>query len=551
MLFQAFDTSTASSSLSAFWRGIALITSASIICLTIFVVVVIVYRLTLHPLAKYPGPFWAKITDWYSVYHAWKCDRHIEFYRCHEKYGSVFRFGPNSLSFNTESALKEIYGFKANNQKSQFYSVFPATKDAFSTHSCINKTIHARKRRVLSQAFSDSAIKAMENHMLVHIRKFCAPFNGKEKLVNAGLDTKSMKDPSEWGPSFDIGQRAGYLSFDVMGDLCFGKAFEVLDKPDNRFVIHLLENAARRHNTCGTLPIIHEVHLDKILFPKISSTREVYMKYSKKQAGERTKLGLDADRKDFFYYLLKAKDPETGKGFATSELWGESNLLIIAGSDTTSTALASTFFYLLHNPQTLSTLTKEIRRTFSNVEDIHSGPTLNSCTYLRACIDEAMRLSPPVGGLMPREVLTGGMEIDGHFIPAGTVVGVPIYGIHHNPSYYPQPFSYIPERWINDLSPTFLPNSDVHLAQSVFCPFSQGPRGCIGKGMAYVELLATVARTVFLYDMRLTPGTHVGEGRVEWEYGRHLPEEYQLRDIFTSLKEGPMVQFRKAENMIF
>jgi hypothetical protein len=51
----------------------------------------IVYRLTLHPLAKYPGPFLAKITDIYLAYHAWKGDRHLEFYRCHEKYGQRLR----------------------------------------------------------------------------------------------------------------------------------------------------------------------------------------------------------------------------------------------------------------------------------------------------------------------------------------------------------------------------------------------------------------------------------------------------------------------------
>ena len=57
-----------------------------------YVLLVIAYRLTLHPLAKYPGPFLAKITDVYLAYHAWKGDRHLEFYRCHEKYGTRMRY---------------------------------------------------------------------------------------------------------------------------------------------------------------------------------------------------------------------------------------------------------------------------------------------------------------------------------------------------------------------------------------------------------------------------------------------------------------------------
>jgi cytochrome P450 len=119
------------------------------------------------------------------------------------------------------------------------------------------------------------------------------------------------------------------------------------------------------------------------------------MQYSKLQAAERTKIGLDTNRKDFFYYLLNARDPETGAGFTGPELWGESNLLIIAGSDTTSTALASAFFYLVHNPKVLEKLNMEVRRVFSDIEEIHSSPALNSCIYLRAVIDESMRLSPP------------------------------------------------------------------------------------------------------------------------------------------------------------
>jgi len=280
------------------------------------------------------------------------------------------------------------------------------------------------------------------------------------------------------------------------------------------------------------------------------------MAYSKSQLMERTKLGDETDRRDFFYHLLKARDPETGLGFTTPELWGESNLLIIAGSDTTSTAMAATLFYLVRNERALHEATKEVRRTFDDVEEISQGAKLTSLTYLRACIDEAMRLSPSVGGLLPREVLPGGLDVDGHFIPEGTVIGVPHYTIHHNPDIYTAPFSFVPERWIPGSSfgsgagARLVSDDDVKTAQSGFCPFSIGPRGCIGKGLAYVEMTTTIARTLWLYDIRKAPGLDPGEGgKPGAAYGRHRTTEFQLIDTFTSMKNGPMVQFRRRGDL--
>lgn len=212
--------------------------------------------------------------------------------------------------------------------------------------------------------------------------------------------------------------------------------------------------------------------------------------------------------------------------------------------------MAATLFYLVRNPTTLRKVTAEIRDKFDSLEDIHQCPQLNSCHYLRACIDEAMRLSPSVGGLLPREVLPGGMTIDGEQIPEGTVVGTPHYTIHHNPAYYPNPFAYVPERWIAGAEEKGGSNEEkVHLAQSAFCPFSIGPRGCIGKGLAYVEMSITLARVLFMYDLRRAQGVEdPGEGGKEGaEYGRHRREEFQLVDTFTSLKNGCMVEFRRRE----
>ncbi|ROT38409.1 isotrichodermin C-15 hydroxylase [Sodiomyces alkalinus F11] len=499
----------------------------------------IVYRVFFHPLAKYPGPFLAKITNAYQLYHAWKGDRHLEFWRLHERYGRVVRFGPNSVSFNSAQALKDIYGFRTNVRKAEFYDAF--VHPAPNTHNARDKDIHARKRRVIAHGFSDSAIREMERYVLNNVRTFTAQIGEGAAPERKGWSVP--KNMTDW---------CNYLAMDILGDLCFGKAFHMLEAPDNRFALDLIAAATKRHLICGTMPIVDKLKLDKLLFPNIAAGRARYMVYSKGQLTERTKLGEETDRRDFFYYLLKARDPETGQGFTTPELWGESNLFIIAGSDTTSTAMAATLFYLTRHPEALAKATAEVRAKFSDAEEIRQGAALSGCTYLRACIDEAMRMSPSVGGLLPREVLPGGATIDGEFIPAGVVVGVPHYTIHHNPAYYRAPFQYEPERWIagaGEKKTGFVATEDdVAHGQSAFCPFSIGPRGCIGKGLAYVEMSITIARTLYLYDLRRAVGIpDPGEGRVDAEWGRHRVGEFQLTDTFTSMKDGAMVEFRRRE----
>jgi cytochrome P450 len=214
--------------------------------------------------------------------------------------------------------------------------------------------------------------------------------------------------------------------------------------------------------------------------------------------------------------------------------------------------MASTVFYLVRNPAALKKVVEEIRSKFSSVDEIVQGPKLNELTYLRACIDEAMRLSPSVGGLLPREVLPGGIIIDGESIPQGVVIGTPHYAIHHNEAYYPNPYAYVPERWLagsaNAATGQSTSQEDVEVAGSAFCPFSIGPRGCIGKELAYVEMRTSLARTLFLYDMRRAVGVvDPGEGREGREFGRHRVGEFQLVDTFTSIKDGPMVEFRRRD----
>ena len=277
----------------------------------------------------------------------------------------------------------------------------------------------------------------------------------------------------------------------------------------------------------------------RVLFRNLLNGLEQYKAFSRSQCNRRLKHPKHNGITDVFSHLSQAFNPKTQRPLYTRvELGSESSLLIVAGSDTTSTCLAATFFYLLHNPRALSLAQNEIDKTFQCLEDIRSGPRLSTCHYLRACINESLRLSPPVGGLMAREVLPGGLEVDGHLFPKGVEIGTPHYALHHDEEYYPEPFLYRPERWLAE------EGSEAATARSAFCAFSTGPRGCVGKTMAYHELLIVMGRVLWEFDIRLDDVSELRRASDGWKGCRQRADEYQLYDTFASKSIGPQMQFR-------
>ena len=251
-------------------------------------------------------------------------------------------------------------------------------------------------------------------------------------------------------------------------------------------------------------------------------------------------------RQDMFHFIFQAVDPDTGKrAYSQEEVMSEVSLLVGAGSDTTAITLSSFFFYIVRNPRLYGKLVKEIRSTFNSADEIVSGPKLSSCKYLRACIDETLRISPVVASGLYRTVLPGGQTINGEFYPAGVTVSTSGWSCGRSDE-YGDPNVYRPERWIVD-EEAGVTAEDVTRNFTYMRPFSSGWSSCVGQNLAILELSLTIARTLFRLDVRAAPGSTLGEGNPSLGWGRRNRNEFQVSDAFIGIRDGPMIQFKTRE----
>jgi hypothetical protein len=171
--------------------------------------------------------------------------------------GPFVRFGPNRISVNTAEGLQKIYGSRANTRKSSYYNVFGDVFHGDSSLTTIDHQIHAKKKRTVSSALSESSIRSMEELVLRNIRIFCAA------LIEPSSDTlgKSSNEKGGWGEPKNMTDWTDYLSFDIMGDICFSSSFDMLRSSANRYILKVLPEGVNGLNVVSECRILYRLYV--------------------------------------------------------------------------------------------------------------------------------------------------------------------------------------------------------------------------------------------------------------------------------------------------
>ncbi|KAI1464444.1 cytochrome P450 [Daldinia caldariorum] len=541
------------------WLSLGILGIIQILCC------MLLYRLAFHPLAKYPGTLFAACTDLWSVYWIIKGSRHLELHRQHQK--TFVRHGPNRISVNSATASRALHHVNANASLSDTYGSFKFFFGTEMSMTTLDDPLHMSRRKINATALTPTAVKNLSRRITPHVDTLIDILKSGLKFPNV-----AKGECNEWGPSHDMEVLLKYCIADIMADTTFSHHWNAQGDPTYRHFIHGFPQGVAGIHLTGHIPWIFRFNLHKVFFRELLEGVTKLKAASDLFADNRASRDPDDGKgADIWSTLQKAQDPITGRGYLHEELRSESGLLIIAGTDGLITATTSTLFYLLHNPSSLARLTREVRDTFplhtaKGLAITFAGPELRGMSYLYACIDEAMRLSPPVPSILPRCAHRGGIVVEGEFFPEGTNIGIPHYSLHRNETYFPRPLSYEPERWMPKQSTkaseqektedddTAAKDAGNQLRAGAgltisYTPFGAGRYNCVGKYLAYQEMAYILARLVWLFDMRVEPGNTLGEGTGTGEWGRFKKEEYQLYDGFVSEQEGPVVQFRYRKDL--
>lgn len=355
--------------------------------------------------------------------------------------------------------------------------------------------------------------------------------------------SKEEKDPKTGYASIDALNWFNYLAFDIIGDLAFGAPFGMVERgadfaeirmtpdspPTTAPAIQVLNRRGEVSATLGCLPQL-KPYAKYLPDPFFSQGLQAVERLAG-IAIARVKERLDnpkTERVDLLARLMQGKD-EKGEPLGREELTAEALTQLIAGSDTTSNTSCALLYWVLRTPGVIEKLQEELDAAIG--PGVPAFEQVKDLRYLNNVIQETLRIhgtsSLGLPRLTPMQTPDNPhpkpVEFAGYSFPPGTTLSVPSYTIHHSTDIWgPDANSFNPDRW-------------DHLTdqqKNSFIPFSYGPRSCVGRNVAEMELVCIMA-TVFR----------------NYEFQDQHPGEMETREGFLRKPLGFTVGIRRRQNV--
>ena len=319
------------------------------------------------------------------MYSMWSGKSHIHWQELHRKYGPIVRVAPNELSFADTAAWSDIYSNHGGNHSflkpKEWYT--PSPGRANSIIDCRGKE-HTRTRKKMEPAFTERATMSQEGIVQKYVSLLMRRLG--EKIVPVGPERRDIGD-------VNITEWLTWTTLDITGDLAFGEAFGCLEQSAMNEWMGSIFGSLQFMILAALLRYYPWLNwlMEKMTPQKLKDAVVEHWRIVENKVDKR--LRRDTSRADFIGYWTK-----NGKGqdsLTLHEVYSNTFIMMLAGTETTSTSLSGIIYQLVHKPSDIARLTKEVRENFQKEEDI-TFSALKDLPFLNAVIWEGFRMSTPL-----------------------------------------------------------------------------------------------------------------------------------------------------------
>ncbi|KAK2732461.1 hypothetical protein FQN57_002627 [Myotisia sp. PD_48] len=450
------------------------------------------------PLNVFPGPAVARITNLWRFLDVFSGHAHLTHIQLHKSYGSAVRIGPNFIILDEPDLIPVIYGIDGKYAKGPFYEVGDiqvGRKKFPNLFSSRDERWHTEQLRPIKRCYDMSNILKFEPTIDRVILKFI------DILINRFAAEKERT-------VCDLGKYLSYFAWDAVAEITFGAPLGFLDEGgDVHGLLRGSQESGRYLARFGQLPT-----LDKILttnpFYQTESAFSHPVQFSIQKIEERRAPGYhhaQSDQEDFLAHFLEIQKA-SGEEFDMGKMLTWLTINVVAGSDTTASALNTIMYHLIKNPVHIDSL----RRELSELKDATFPlpySKAKSLPFLDAVINEGFRIQPSVGLALERVVPDGpGLVLpDGRIVPSGTIVGMNAHALGRHQGIFGENADFFdPTRWLQRAGENAA-DFKARYSRMKQCSltFGAGSRGCLGKHVSYLEIYKLVPSLVQAFQMSL------------------------------------------------